>query len=104
MDPVLEWRVDGGKLNAPGFGIRSWQEEREEEGEQVNALIKRVQFAIFSWEGDLRRFKQQVYGAKSFHTVALCGRTRQGQSEQVSNSRNKIHQIGSAPVSESLYL
>ena len=59
MDPVLEWRVDGGKLNASGFGISNWQEERGEEGEQVSAFIKRV-FAIFSWEGDIRRFKQQV--------------------------------------------
>ena len=38
MDPVLEWRVDGGKLNASGFGIRNWQEEQGEEGEKVSAL------------------------------------------------------------------
>ena len=39
VDPVLEWRLDGKRLDAAsGVGIRNWREEGEEEqeGGQVN--------------------------------------------------------------------
>ena len=39
VDPVLEWRVDGGKLNASEFGIRNWQEDREEGQQVTNAGV-----------------------------------------------------------------
>ena len=37
VNPVLEWRADGGKLNSLAFGIRTWEEEHQD-GQQGRNL------------------------------------------------------------------
>ena len=37
VNPVLEWRADGGKLNSQAFGIRTWEEEHQD-GQQGRSL------------------------------------------------------------------